>query len=150
MKLTKIISLLIVLCLAVCLCACGGDVESSSAAESSSASDSSLDASSEASSDASSEASSEVSEAAAFTVTVVDTEGNPVSGVMVQICKESCFPAKSDENGLAKFSVEITDGYKLSVTACPAGYVYNGEAEVYLEDGATEYTVTLDAVAENE
>ena len=146
MKLTKIISLLIVLCLAVCLCACGGDVESSSAAESSSASDSSLDASS----DASSEASSEVSEAAAFTVTVVDTEGNPVSGVMVQICKESCFPAKSDENGLAKFSVEITDGYKLSVTACPAGYVYNGEAEVYLEDGATEYTVTLDAVAENE
>ena len=146
MKLTKIISLLIVLCLAVCLCACGGDVESSSTAESSSASDSSLDASS----DASSEASSEVSEAAAFTVTVVDTEGNPVSGVRLQICKESCFPAKSDENGLAKFSVEITDGYKLSVTACPAGYAYNGEAEVYLEDGATEYTVTLDAVAENE
>ena len=145
MKLTKIISLLIILCFAFCLCACGGDEESSVAS-----SDASSDVSSEASVESSEEVSEESSEAAAFTVTIVDAEGNPVSGVMVQICKESCFPAKSDENGIARFSIEITDGYKLSVTACPEGYVYNGDAEVYLESGATEYTITLDTAEVNE
>lgn len=81
----------------------------------------------------------------AFEVTVVDSEGNPVSGVMLQVCKDTCFPAVTDANGVASFNIEVTAEHKLSVLSCPEGYVYSGEAEVYLEDGATEYTVELDA-----
>lgn len=80
-------------------------------------------------------------------VTVVDEGGNAVSGVMVQICKEACVPARTDDNGVATFSIEITDGYKLSVMSCPEGYEYTGDAEIYLEDGTTEYTLVLKAVA---
>ena len=80
---------------------------------------------------------------AAFQVTVLDNEGNPVKGVMVQLCKENCVPKITDENGIAAFDVEITDGYKLSVSSCPAGYTYTGEAEIYLESGATAYTLEL-------
>ncbi len=82
-----------------------------------------------------------------FKVTVVDEVGNAVSGVMVQLCKDACVPAKTDDNGVATFTIEVTDGYKLSVMSCPEGYEYTGEAEVYLEDGATEYTLTVKAVA---
>ena len=76
-------------------------------------------------------------------MTVVDQNGDPVSGAMVQICKDSCMPAMTGEDGVASFNIEITDGYKLSVMTCPEGYTYEGEAEIYLEYGATEYTLTL-------
>lgn len=82
-----------------------------------------------------------------FKVTVVDEGGNAVSGVMVQLCKDACVPAKTDDNGVATFTIEVTDGYKLSVMSCPEGYEYTGEAEIYLENGATEYTLTVKAVA---
>lgn len=78
-----------------------------------------------------------------FEVTVTDSEGNAVKGVMVQLCKDTCVPAMTDENGIAIFSVEITDGYKLSVMSCPDGYEYTGEAEIYLEEGETSYTLEL-------
>ena len=64
-----------------------------------------------------------------------------------QLCKDACVPAKTDDNGVATFTIEVTDGYKLSVMSCPAGYEYTGEAEIYLEDGATEYTLEIKAVA---
>lgn len=78
-----------------------------------------------------------------FEVTVKDADGNVVEGVMVQLCKESCIPARTDANGVAIFNIEITDGYKLSVMSCPDGYEYTGDAEIYLEDGATEYTLEI-------
>lgn len=86
-------------------------------------------------------------ETATFQVKVVDQNGNPVPGTMVQICKENCVPKITDANGVAVFDIEITDGYKLSVSNCPAGYTYTGEAEVYLESGATAYTVELQSEA---
>ena len=88
----------------------------------------------------------ETEKKAAFKVTVKDEAGNPVSGVMLQICKDACVPARTDESGVATFNIEITDGYKLSVMSCPEGYEYTGEAEVYLENGATEYTLQLSEV----
>ncbi len=81
-----------------------------------------------------------------FKVTVVDGDGNVVPGVMVQICKDSCIPAKTDDNGIATFNIGIEDGHKLSVMSCPAGYEYTGEAEIYLESGATEYTLEISKV----
>lgn len=87
--------------------------------------------------------SSEEEKTEAFEVKVVNSAGEPVSGVMVQLCKDSCVPAKTNDNGIATFNFEITDGYKLSVMSCPAGYQYTGEAEIYLESGSTEYTIEL-------
>lgn len=131
----RLIIAALVLCSLFVLCACGG----SEANESSAEAVSSEAVSSEA---VSSEASKEEA-AAVFEVTVVDGDGNKVSGVMVQVCKDSCMPAKTDENGVAKFNLEITDGYKLSVMTCPAGYSYSGE-DIYLESGIKEYTLTIE------
>lgn len=83
-----------------------------------------------------------------FKAKVVDPDGNPVEGAYIQICKELCVFTATDKDGIAAFTAEqipeIDDGYKLSVPTVPEGYVYNGEAEVYLESGSTEYTVVLD------
>ena len=140
MKLTKrLLALVLGLTMLLCLAACGEQTETSTPVESSA--ESVAETFSEASAEASSEAS--LPEEAKFSVTVVDQDGNPVSGVYVQICKESCVFAMSDENGVAVFEAEITDGYKLSVLSLPEGYTYEGEAEIHLEYGATEYTLTL-------
>ncbi len=134
----KILTIFLVLSTLLCLCACGEGSEASQP-ESSAA-----DASSQVSTEASEVESKEESVAtASFKVTVVDADGNAVSGVMLQLCKDTCIPAKTGDDGVASFNAEITEGYKLSVLSCPAGYTYEGEAEVYLESGITEYTVTL-------
>ena len=39
-----------------------------------------------------------------FEVTVTDEEGNAVKGVMVQLCKDTCVPAITDDNGVATFN----------------------------------------------
>ena len=147
MKQFKLILLcLLALCTVFAMCACGETADTSSAdAESSSA----VSAESSAPvSETESETSSEDEQSVSFLVSVVDGDGNPVSGVMVQICKDTCLPAMSDANGIATFALEITDGYKLSVMSCPEGYTYTGDAEIYLESGATEYTLTLQKDAE--
>ncbi len=140
-RIALIFAVLAMLCTSVLLCACGGDGESSKT-ESSEA-ESSVAISTPVSESVSESDESEPANAAVFTVTVVDGDGNAVSGVMMQLCKDSCIPAKTDSYGKATFNVEITDGYKLSVLTCPEGYTYEGEAEVYLESGITEYTVEL-------
>lgn len=136
----RIFTLLLGLALLLCLAACGEQEGTTSTPA-----DASAESVEATSSQPVAESSQEESlpEAAKFSVTVVDQDGNPVSGAMVQICKESCMPAMTGEDGVANFNVEITDGYKLSVMTCPAGYTYEGEAEVYLEYGATEYTLTF-------
>lgn len=124
--------------LALSLVACGGESEESSQTTSDSVSTAVSDVSVTESSEPVSE-----EEAKTFTVTVVDGDGNPVSGVMVQICLEACIPAVTNADGVAVFNAEIVDGHKLSVSSCPEGYSYEGEAEIYLESGATEYTLEL-------
>jgi len=75
-----------------------------------------------------------------YTVTVKDADGNPVSGAMVQICKETCFPTMTDANGVATWSME-EDEYKISFAMTPAGFAV--EEAYYFEDDATEMTITL-------
>lgn len=136
MKLTKkLLAVLLSLLVVFSLCACGADTASSKDDVSSSEPVSS------------SEDTSSEEKTSKFEVKVVDAEGNPVEGVMLQICKDSCIPAKTDTNGVATFNIEVTSEHKLSVLSCPAGYEYTGEAEVYMEDGATEYTVELSEAA---
>lgn len=80
-----------------------------------------------------------------YSVTVVDEGGNPVVGAAVQICKDSCLPGMTNEEGVAKFNV-VEDDYKVSFMAMPEGYEAEAE-EFYFEDGSYELTITLKAVA---
>ena len=136
----KIIAALLLISALICLCACGEGSDTSVA-------ESNADVSASVSSSAStaeSEAESKNDIAlATFKVKLVDADGNAVSGVMVQLCKDTCMPAMSDSEGVATFNAEIVDGYKLSVLSCPAGYTYEGESEIYLDAGISEYTITL-------
>lgn len=127
----KLLAFVLAVAMVFCLCACGGDSNDSNVNEP-------ID-----NKNNSSQASSKEETTPKFEVTVKDADGNVVEGVMVQLCKESCIPARTDANGVAIFNIEITDGYKLSVMSCPDGYEYTGDAEIYLEDGATEYTLEI-------
>lgn len=80
-----------------------------------------------------------------YSVAVVDEDGNPVVGAAVQICKDSCLPGMTNEEGVAKFNV-VEDDYKVSFMAMPEGYEAEAE-EFYFEDGSYELTITLKAVA---
>ena len=85
-----------------------------------------------------------------YTVKIVDEAGNPVVGVMVQICQgETCLPGPvSDANGVVTFQVAEAD-YKVSfLGGVPAGYEYTTEeTEFYFENGSYEVTIVLKAVA---
>lgn len=140
----KIFALLLVLCMVFSLVACGGNADTKNDDKNNNVVDKDVDAKDESKDE--SDEDEGVQTKAAFQVKVVDEGGNPVQGVMVQICKDSCVPAMSGADGVASFNVQIEDGHKLSVMSMPEGYAYDGEAEVYLEAGSTEYTLTLKAV----
>lgn len=132
MKRFTVLTLVLSLCMALCLCACGGTTPSQD------------DATPTTTTTEATTTTTVPNEAvASFEVTVVDQNGIPVSGVMMQVCKDICVPKVTDTNGVAAFDIEITDGYKLSVLSCPTGYTYTGEAEIYLESGSTSYTVEV-------
>ena len=78
---------------------------------------------------------------------MVDEEGNPIAGAMVQMCLDTCLPGITNENGVAEFAVPEAD-YKVSFLALPEGYDYTtGEQEFYFDAGSYEMTITLKAVA---
>lgn len=78
-----------------------------------------------------------------YVVTVVDENGNPIAGAMVQMCSESCFPAATDAEGNAKFNLEEAE-YKVSFLFLPEGYTYaDGTDAFYFEEGSKEMTITL-------
>ena len=80
-----------------------------------------------------------------YRVTVVDEEGNPIVGAMVQLCLDACMPGVTNADGVAVFSVEEAD-YKVSMLSMPEGYAYSTEEEAfYFEDGSMELTIVLKA-----
>lgn len=142
----KICLLLLAMVLTLCMVACGEEETSwagkvdSSAEETVSVSQDVSPAQSQAVSDTSSQEEAEIT----FRVTAVDQDGNPVANVFVQLCDDStCTPMMTDAQGIAAFTLEITAECHLSVLSAPAGYVYEGEKDLPLEAGATEYTITL-------
>ena len=142
----KLLALVLALCMVFALCACGAGNDNKEDEKNNNTVNNEVN-----NNDADDESKDEsdedegVQNQAGFQVKIVDEGGNPIKGVMVQICKDSCVPAMSDDNGIASFNVQIEDGHKLSIMSKPDGYEYDGEAEVYLEAGATEYTLTLRA-----
>lgn len=85
-----------------------------------------------------------------YKVKVVDEAGNPIVGVMVQVCTdETCLmPVKTDEAGVATFAPAAEGKYHANfLPKVPAGY--EADAEVfYFAEGETELTIELRAVSD--
>ncbi len=128
----KILALILALGMILCLCACGGDTNGPTGNHPLENTNTNQTSSNE-------------EETPKFRVTVVDQNGDAVPNAMVQLCSDSCLPKAADENGIAIFDAEITDGYKLSLMSCPNGYEteYVADNYIYLEDGITEYTFEI-------
>lgn len=85
--------------------------------------------------------------ASGYTVKVVDEGGNPIAGVMLQLCDEACYPAQTDANGVATWALE-EGNYKASFLKIPEGYEAMDEAnEFYFDEGNFEMVLTLKTVA---
>lgn len=129
----KILALILALGMILCLCACGGHKNGPTANEP-------VDGTQN-----NEQVSSKEDATPKFKVTIIDQNGDAVSNVWVQLCKDSCLPKQADENGVAIFDTEITDGYKLSLMSCPEGYEteYVAENYIYLESDITEYEFVI-------
>lgn len=138
----KILALILCLCMALTLVACGGEETKDTTPETT------LGTQSQDTNET--EPSEEQTAAAIYKITVVDESGNPFAGIVVQLCNDTgCNPCVTDENGTATYYMaEYRDDYHANVTVLPEGYDYaSGEANHYFEDGATEVTITLKAIA---
>lgn len=78
-----------------------------------------------------------------FSVTVVDDNGDAVEGVVLQMRKDFGVPARTNLEGIAKFPMIVTDGYKLFVISCPDGYEYTEIAGIPIKSGTNEYTLKI-------
>lgn len=135
----KFLAVMLVLVMALSLCACGGDAEETTPTT--------VDTTPVVTDPIVTEpVVTEPVTQEGYIVKVVDEGGNPLAGVMVQICKDSCIPGRTDDNGVAVFAV-AEDDYKASVLSMPEGYAYAGDAEEIYFDGAMEVTIVLKAVA---
>ena len=141
MNMRKIAALLLALCMMLVLCACGGEEP---------AVDTPAPETTEVPAPETTEALEETEAAPAeptYTVKLTDEGGNPISGVMVQICLESCMPALTGEDGMAAFYVTAEDGYYATVTAMPEGYDYATEEQKFYFEDRDEVTIVLKALA---
>ena len=69
--------------------------------------------------------------AQAYTVHVLDQDGNPVEGVMVNFCTDvSCVPKESDEDALITFT-DAPDAYHVTIVDAPDGYSWDEDYEMY-------------------
>lgn len=78
-----------------------------------------------------------------YTVYVVDEDGNPVTGGMVQFCLDTCTPVALDEAGRAVLTADAAD-YEVKMLAMPQGYTYATGEEVFrFAPGSFELNIVL-------
>ena len=126
MKIKKIIAFIMVFAMLFCLCACGNnnsDVNEIVRTES--------------------EMEALKKTAPRFTVTVVDGDGNPVEGVILQMSRSTTFTARTNNSGIAYFYLAVIDNYRLSIKSCPDGYQYIGDTYINIEPNSTKYTLEI-------
>ena len=82
-------------------------------------------------------------EPAGYTVTVLDENGAPIPGAMVQLCKDVCVLGVTDADGVAYVDMP-EDDYKAAFAVLPSGYTYEGEIqEFFFEKDSKNLTITL-------
>lgn len=140
-KLSYLLLSVMLLISVVCLCACGGNDSEDSSKETTS----SNEVASTSVKDKETEPATEDNSKITYKVTVVDEAGKPISGAMVQCCKDACVPGVTNAEGVAEF-VLAEDAYDVKFISLPEGYTYSSDVEVFnFEDGKTELTITLKA-----
>ena len=149
-KFRSVIALLLAMCMIIGMCACGSDKGNSNESNNDNVvEDNGNENDTNAEPDATPEddkVEEPADEGTKYSIIVVDQEQNPIAGAMVQICKDSCMWSTTDENGVAEFAVEESEGYKASLLAAPEGYESAmEEAEIYFEDGSFEVTIIVKA-----
>ena len=78
-----------------------------------------------------------------YTVTYVDQNGDPVPGVMCQVCDEStCQVFVSDENGVCEFTLAVGT-YEIHTLKVPAGYEGDTTTVTEAPMGGGELSFTL-------
>lgn len=78
-----------------------------------------------------------------YTVTVLDENGAPIPGAMVQLCKDVCVLGVTDADGVAYFDMP-EDDYKAAFAVLPSGYTYEDEIqEFFFEKDSKNLTITL-------
>ena len=85
-----------------------------------------------------------------YTVTVLDTDGNPVSGIRVLISNDdTCFnPIVTNADGVASMKLEEMDGYKGKVSKAD-GYEFTDEYTVFAS-GETSITIVITKICVHE
>jgi len=128
----RLLCLVLALVLAVSLCACGGNAGNTT------------EASTTQTTTAATTAATQPDDGkVTYTITVTDEAGNPMAGVMTQICLDTCLPGVTNANGVATFKVVEAD-YKASIPAPPEGYA--PVSDTYF-DGGYDLTLVLKAAA---
>ena len=78
-----------------------------------------------------------------FEITILDQDGNPVPGCVVNFCtEESCVPVIADENGLVSFSA-APYAYHLQILSLPDGYDYTGTDDLFVKAEGDSLTLTV-------
>ena len=75
---------------------------------------------------------------ATYTLTLVDTEGNPVVGAKAQVCSSATchgFPSTTDAQGKITFTVPYDATNKLQLNSVPTGYVMPESGTLGVADG---------------
>ena len=91
----------------------------------------------------------ETSDKLAYTITVLDVDGNPVAGVTVQMCVANGFcllPAQTDTDGVAVYN-QTQAKYYVTVVAVPDGFTVDAQEHHFAAD-ATTLTIILAKVGE--
>ena len=80
---------------------------------------------------------------AEYTIKCVDQNGDPVTGVMINVCTdETCTPSMVDENGVLSFTKEAYP-YVLHVLLVPEGYEFDTTVEEIAPEEGGEVTFTF-------
>ena len=134
MNFKRMLAMMLAVCMTLCLCACGGSESDTPATTEAKVPETTAAQETE---------SAAVDSKVDYTVTVQDEEGNPISGVIVQWCLETCFPGVTDASGVATYHAEEAD-YHVQINSMPAGYTYSTEEQEFSYEGSSrEMTIVL-------
>lgn len=136
-KITCVLMSALVMCMTIGLCACSSDSKEN---ETNTETTTKVQ---ETTTDKKAEETTADNSKVKYTVKVVDESGNPIAGAMVQLCKDSCFPSKTNDQGVAEFLLP-EDEYKASFLTMPSGYT-SDETNFYFDKGSKDMTITLKA-----
>ena len=79
----------------------------------------------------------------AYIINVVDQNGNPVEGVMANLCNDSmCNMVKSDDKGVMTFNGKPY-AYHITILKVPEGYSFDEKEELHTPDQPGTMTITI-------